>query len=626
MNTGSHSQRRLDTRETLEREAVFPRSYQGKYAKSTADSGLELEEDLLAFLESLNQRDFIEFLEDLLWYRPSGLYEIMMPPRGEDILSYTALFLKKLGKHAFHLVGEALDQVLNNYLAEADKEGSAGMAMNALTLAIVLRSAVSTDALTSIVAKRSIPAKVRKHAAAALLGYEDRGMFRFWLNLDVKSDPILVPKVILALSKSAPRKALETLLRVEDIPEEAGSLQVPLRSTIRELLSTRNGLSVLQSVRDSLSGRARKSIEDVLKLEEFQDLISLGSPIEVSVVDRWVAQLAIELVFWYVYSGYLEGKLFERTDYIDQIPSPFRRMAKNFALELKRITGISGKIKVRPRHYGGISRLVAAVVSHEIFLAEPAYGTRERLESSGILQVGILRHFGMVLPSNLVRIFLDEFTEEDHPLQDPRVLMNIPQMEFGDEVYSFEDLSIGRPSDVFGYCMINKIRCVHQSSTAISEELAGIFDEMDRNRKTRSGENLPEPPEEKYKAVIDDLGDIETVMQKNPSMVVFLDWITAKKLVKSSRMSEQELYLLIGTYDNPLKVGYFYPPRDTEFMNLLLKVMYESLMTKTEKKRWRADFRQWMKGCLVELGPDIEVVPGNGDLEVITSHLTPPRP
>lgn len=227
---------------------------------------LSTSERLLSFFDSLNEVEWIHFFEDLAAQRAS-VFEILLPPRGEDLLSFSSAQLSKLGATSQRLSARALEQVISSHLVN----GTRNLALDLFLLASSYRDAFSISFLGSVVHNTRNSEEIRVAAAKVLANQAESVPIAVWRRLEANilpELPGLAPFLLSGLSVQSPHQALEALARIQSMGE-TDALEYPLRITLRKILASEGGAQFLFDTLTNAPPWVRGIVERVLSFSEF---------------------------------------------------------------------------------------------------------------------------------------------------------------------------------------------------------------------------------------------------------------------------------------------------------------------------------------------------------------------
>jgi hypothetical protein len=121
-------------------------AYFRKFRRASAKGRPLPEEAFLAFLESLNESDWDGLITDVIT-QAAEAFAVFLPPRGEDLLSYSSSFLGRLGSPAQTLAGRGLERVVNQGIRRRDGQLLSG----GLYIASELQNPVTVEFLLRLV-------------------------------------------------------------------------------------------------------------------------------------------------------------------------------------------------------------------------------------------------------------------------------------------------------------------------------------------------------------------------------------------------------------------------------------------------------------------------------------------
>lgn len=237
------------------------------------------EDAFLCFLESLNESDWEKLIVDIVLQRADA-FEVFLPPRGEDLLSYSTAFLERLGLPTQTLVGRGLERVVN----EGIRSGERQLLNGALFMASALPNSATIEFLSRLVRDPSVDDEIREEAADGLASHPSVVPANFWTTIDLGQHSFLLPSVLTALSQLRPTEALEVLAKTPHrvSPE---SLEYPLRMIARTLVSTGAGLTQLRHAYRTATEDIRKVLRGIFDLAEFG-----------SITAPWAEEMSVSLV------------------------------------------------------------------------------------------------------------------------------------------------------------------------------------------------------------------------------------------------------------------------------------------------------------------------------------------
>ena len=211
---------------------------------TTYDTYPVTESTVLAFLESLNQPDWIELLDDTL-RRKGSVMSVLIPNRGDDLLDYLRAQITKLGEATQRLVGRALEINLSDYVREKNDD----LISDALIFVSASPIEFSGYKLLRIALDNARTIDCRMQAGKALANHASRALrtssaIDEFLKIDLKSHPHLASAVVSILtSNDGPKKAIEALARLTKKPD---NIEHPLSNAIRMILRRDTGRDDIQ--------------------------------------------------------------------------------------------------------------------------------------------------------------------------------------------------------------------------------------------------------------------------------------------------------------------------------------------------------------------------------------------
>ena len=211
---------------------------------TTQDTKSVTESTVLASLESLNQPDWIELLDDTL-RRKGSVMSVLVPNPGDDLLDYLRAQITKLGEATQRLVGRALDINLSDYLRGKNDD----LISDALIFVAASPIGFNGYTLLQIALDNTRTINCRIQAGRALANHASRTLHTSsaideFLDIDLKSHPHLASAVVSILTRNdGQKKAIETLVCLTKKPD---NIEHPLRSAIRMILRRDTGPDDIQ--------------------------------------------------------------------------------------------------------------------------------------------------------------------------------------------------------------------------------------------------------------------------------------------------------------------------------------------------------------------------------------------
>jgi hypothetical protein len=184
------------------------------------------------YLDHLDAKDWSDFLEDLLFYQTSAIYEVVAPPPGTDLLDYTARLLLQASAFSLTQCTRVLDQVLARASHVVVEGSSTDPVMRGLRLTEMIGVAARVTAASSMVLNAALPEEVRARAALVV---SDRITHVRWDNVDLRRDSFLLPAVVIARMQEDPIKAVHALVETPSLPHNSEYLSYPLRIALRRI-------------------------------------------------------------------------------------------------------------------------------------------------------------------------------------------------------------------------------------------------------------------------------------------------------------------------------------------------------------------------------------------------------
>jgi hypothetical protein len=228
---------------------------------------------LLIFFEALNERDWREFVGDVVDARPAA-YEVLGPGKGEDLLAVAMTQLRRLGLATQRQAGSAVQKLLaSRLLAAAGKKGRSLRPLHDLLhVAGLIPESVHPSTLLQIVLSRKLAGEIRLAAAKALANRADELPLELWFRIEavaLPDLPELAQPVISGLGARFPGEALALLTRLETPLARPELLESPLRLVFRKLLAASDGLDEVARHLESAREWSRHLMTRVLQFEEF---------------------------------------------------------------------------------------------------------------------------------------------------------------------------------------------------------------------------------------------------------------------------------------------------------------------------------------------------------------------
>jgi hypothetical protein len=551
------------------------RSYLRKYEPLQETPAEEY--PLLAFLESLNEMEWAEFIRDLVLDAPQAT-EVLRPPRGEDILAYATSVFERLSPVTQRLIGLALQRIVSEHISLGKDKRHEALVNGALSVADILPHSVSTDFLLQLIQNTEIPEETRVHAADVLAAREDSALSAaVWEKLPLDEVPHLSPSVVSGLSIISPRQAIRILFRFRNPPVDSQELLYPLRFAIRRLLQSICGPSDLRLVAEQAPQWLRDLVYEILGFAEFQEIV-FDDQRWTSFVDRIRRDGCVR----FRYTGYLHGKLFRG----QEIPSCFIRFLGEVKKAIITATSLQeSNVRLRQTETRNFAALVDDAFSWKIPLAEPGYAGERRLEKGSVFQIGSISYLGIVIPTFLLDRFYLEFIRLEKAPHDLRPTSS-----------ELRKYTLGPLKQVYRYCIQNEVEVFVQPSGVISEELEGYIQQFEEI------ELLVSRPDKAIIEPQDATREMRECVKRGRKSVVFLDW---KSAVEVDRETPQEASLFLVRYDVPLSVGFFYPKDSVHFFRVLLQAVERSLVKDEE---WDNEFKTLLTESFVELWPQEKVL------------------
>jgi len=237
-----------------------PQSYRSRFSSMESADLDRSEAVFLGILASLNEAEWRALLSDVLTGSPDA-YSVFLPARGEDLVSYAAAIIDRLGAADRRLPARALERITNLALQQEGLE----LVNRALVLSGLFGDPETLSFLKSLVLS-NLPAKVREMAASALTNHAAAVPLSFWHQIDITRDPFMAPAVVMGLAEHAPHEALMIISRVEDFQAPA-TLQYPIRLAVQRLLATDAGRLQLAALLKDASEPFAKVLSLIVKSE-----------------------------------------------------------------------------------------------------------------------------------------------------------------------------------------------------------------------------------------------------------------------------------------------------------------------------------------------------------------------
>lgn len=546
--------------------------------------------DFLEYLESLNQEDWYDLIEDLL-SSPSHLRIVFTPSPGEDLLPYLSTFLQDLSRPSRRIALQEMESTLRRYLRSPPAH-SAQVAIDSLLFLISpLSDEASAALLREITLNHRVSPDNRISAAAALAASSSIEHLSFWKAIDLAAEPFLSPIVFLALTEISPREAISLLPKLTGTPPDELIYSIDL------LLSKASRDDALQKDIARCFPDLPSEVQVLLRQSSLFDegrYISSPTPQLTAVVvparrSKWSAfcqQAAESGSIDFAYSHSSEGRLFSSSQ---TIPHCLRRYLTEVRAEIiqslpdrdPRPNLVLNKVPI-----GDLAQFLPSIWSGETILAEVAYATRTRGKKIDLIRVG----------------------------QIP-VLTTVGHRDICMEIAEILDLDLtpgreNRPklSRVLNTCWNYNITCIVQVGTDISELLEEYRADQTRNVDTIIATAFLE----KSQAI--HIDDPEVIARSLPARryLAFLDpiiGIGVKKGVNS------DLVYFTVTHDDPLPVGFPVPGREKEFGTHLLRAVQKALFPDGS---WDNEFTEMLLKADVALdaGPSLVSLEQNQWTEV----------
>lgn len=543
--------------------------------------------DFLEYLESLNQKDWYDLIEDLL-SSPSHLRIVFTPSPGEDVLPYLSTFLQDLSRPSRRIALQEMESALRRYLRSPPAH-SVQVAIDSLLFLISpLSDEASAALLREIILNQRVSPDNRISAAAALAASSSIEHLSFWKAIDLAAEPFLSPIVFLALTEISPREAVSLL------PKLTGTLPDELTYSIDVLLSQASRDDALQK---DIARCFPDLPSDVQVLFRQSSLFDEGRYIPsptpqltgVPRLSKWSAfckQAAESGRIDFAYSHSFEGKLFSSSQ---TIPDCLRRYLTEVREEI--IQSLPDR-DARPSlvlnqvPIGDLAQFLPSIWSGETILAEVAYATQARGKKIDLIRVG----------------------------QIP-VLTTVGHRDICKEIADILDLDLtpgseNRPklSRVLDTCWNYNIKCIVQVGTDISELLEEYRAHQTRNVDTVIATAFLE----KSQAI--HIDDPEVIAKSLPAQryLAFLDPIIGIDVKKNPN---SDLAYFTVTHEDPLPVGFPVPGREKEFGTHLLRAVQKALFPDGS---WDNEFTEMLLRAAIALdaGPSLVSLEQNQWAEV----------
>lgn len=560
-----------------------PPEYLEKFRSSPATTDVAT---FLSFFDRLNQTDWRELLRDAFIESPAA-NEIFRPNLGDPLISVVRVTLEKLSATNQRLVAMALFQLVRDLLgASIISEENELLAIEAIRTAAVLPPEHCVHSLRSIVSTRTLPRPIQWEALRALGTFERGAEVAFWQNIPLSVWPEAAGIVLRALSRVTPARALQ---KISEIPAPPGSvsLEYPLRLCLRHLFAHPADVAEFHRIRESAPDWLVSAIDELLQTPEFSSL----APSETirHALSRWAEYCQrLNGVIRYAYFDYFAGRGGDR------IPNCFW----DFLIEYRaHVAATEGRkpdsIRLLQVPYYSSNAIVDEAFAWQTLMVEPGYLTAGRARDKNVYEIGTVSLFGIVAPSE-IRSWLETTLPGRFDLGDDSKRIYSPNLLVQEARTREGTLPL---TEIYRTLRAQNVRFLVQPSTANADEIMNVLQE--RIERNEASPKEPGPTE------ISDLDAIAVALedsaQKEKRCVAVLDWCFALKLVAVSA-GKFDLYL--GKYDAPVKVGYFYPTRDSEWRDHLAAVFDRAIAGNQENL---SEFVGFMNSSLVEVAGHFRV-------------------
>lgn len=235
---------------------------------------LEQKNSLLEYFSQLNVENWVEFFEDYYNRETKYLTRIIVPPKGEDVYSYSLVLLDDVDTSTRALIAKANNSLLANYFNESKWD----LISELFNTVRYLELNISANILIDIISNESIEDEVREHAAITLSVVHENTLTPFWDSLNLKKDAFLIPSYISFFEKTNPIKGLSKLLLIKDEPDDIEAYETPVFYSLLQVGNSLSDIEKYQELSVKLPIWATNFINGIF--EDYPELDTLQEKIE----------------------------------------------------------------------------------------------------------------------------------------------------------------------------------------------------------------------------------------------------------------------------------------------------------------------------------------------------------
>ena len=254
-------------------------NYHKKYLLYREDPDYEGRVNIYGFLESLNHPEWLALLKDIC-EQNVGVMEMMPLKTDNSPVEFFTVFMNNLSPTYRPLICKAMSTLFIKCLPVGDITEEEHILVNLIRMTKILGWGLSQKRLARVVLMEVLSTEVRQQAAICLAIASQPMAEEFWTHkINVSKHNFLAYPRMLALEKSNPTKALETLRLLEKRPVEFQKCLQPIFYSLMNLKEqSSRRVPLIDLVPELPDWAMGYIISEVLTAPEFQEEVELPIP------------------------------------------------------------------------------------------------------------------------------------------------------------------------------------------------------------------------------------------------------------------------------------------------------------------------------------------------------------